>query len=344
MKKILLSLVVLGGLSASAQTFTVDDTLAAGNSQTYFVADSTAADLSAVTGTGVTWDYTALMKHGVPANLDTVINASDSPDASSFPTAQHNDVMNEGTSIFFTNYPDSVITNGYTFIIDGNEIVLKHNTDPMKSLELPMSQGDSFQDSIYGELDAPDYMISGSPTLGQVTVTADGTGTLNLGTSSFTDIIRIELVEILDAEINVLGTDYPGTVTRTVYSYYDLTNQNEPVMLHATIAVSVPVAGLNLSYTAVYSSVDLPELGAGLNNQDFSMLEIYPNPASDFVNITIPDNTNELTIINTVGQTVYTINNPNTLETISLKELKTGVYFVQIEKDGAIKTKKLVIK
>jgi len=344
MKKVLLSLVVLTSLSASAQTFTVDDTLAAGNSQTYFVADSNAVDLNAVTGTGLTWDYSGLMKYALAPNLDTVINAIDSPDAANFPTAQHNDVMNGGSSIFFTNYPDSVITNGYTFIIDGNEIRIKHSTDPMKSMELPMSQGDTFQDSIYGEIDAPDYMISGDPTLGQVTVTADGTGTLNLGTSSFTNVIRIELVEILEATINVAGTDYDGDVTRTVYSYYDLANQKEPIMLHATILVVVPIAGLSLGYTAVYSSVDLPELGAGLNIEDISTLDIYPNPASDAVNVSVPENSNELTIINSLGQTVYTLNNPSGTETIDLKELNSGVYFVQIEKDGAIKSKKLVIK
>jgi hypothetical protein len=167
---------------------------------------------------------------------------------------------------------------------------------------------------------------------------------LNLGTSSFTDVIRIELVEFLEATVNVFGTDYPGDVTRTVYSYYDLANQNEPLMLHATILVEVPVASLSLGYTAVYSSVDLPELGAGLNDEDISTLEVYPNPASDIVNITLPTNTNELNIINTVGQTILTINNPSTLETISLKELKTGVYFVQMEKDGAVKTEKLLVK
>ena len=344
MKKVLLSLCVLAGFGATAQTFTVDDTLAAGDAMTYYVVDSSAADLAGVTGVGVTWDYSALTGYpGAATNLDTVISASTSPDFASFPMAEHNDVMNGGTSIFFTNYPDSVIAHGYKFEVDGNVVILRHDSDPMKMMAMPMSQGSTYQDSIYGSFDAPAFSLSGEPTAGQVTVTADGTGTLTIGSTSFSNVIRIKLVEILEATITI--NPFPtttGDVTRTVYSYYDLANQNEPIFLHASI--NVASTAFNGGYTAVYSSVDVNPTGSGFEEEMQAAFSIYPNPAVNTIQVSSPVNTNELNVINAIGQTVMTITNPKTTENIDVEALETGVYFVQIKKGDNTLTEKLIVK
>lgn len=342
MKKVLLGLCVLAGFTASAQTFTVDDTLSAGDAVNFFVVDSAASDLSGTTGAGVTWDYSTLTGYaGTPMNLDTVINASDSPDAASFPLAQHNDVMNGGTSLFFTNFLDSVVTYGYRFEVDGNEIILRHDVDPMKSLEMPMSLGSTYQDSIYGSFDAPGFSLSGEPTAGQVTVTADGTGTITIGGTSISNVIRIKLVEILEATITIFGNTTTGYVTRTVYSYYDLASQNEPVFIHASISVNS--SAFNGGYSAVYSTVNVAP--SSISESELSeAFEIYPNPATDFVQITSPANSSELQIINSLGQTVKTIVKPVGQIQLDTDEFEKGVYLIQISNSDKTVTKKLIIK
>lgn len=344
MKKVLLGLCVLAGFSASAQTFTVDDTLSAGDAINFYVVDSTASDLDATTGAGVTWDYSTLTGYaGSPTNLDTVINRADSPYGASFPNADYNDDLNGGTSLFFSNTADSVIVYGYRFEVDGNEVILRHDVDVMKSLEMPMSLGSTFQDSIYGSLDAPGFSISGEPTMGEVTVTADGTGTLNIGATSIPNVIRIKLVEILEATITIFGMPTAGFVTRTVYSYYDLANQNEPVFLHASI--DVVSTAFNGGYSAVYSTVDVAPAPSGISTTELDeQFVVFPNPATDYIQISTPENTTELQIINSVGQTVKTIVKPANSIQMDADEFETGVYLIQISNDNRTITKKLVIK
>jgi hypothetical protein len=77
MKKVLLLSSVVIGLGATAQTFTAADTLAPGMSTTFYVMDSNAVSMSAITGTGVTWDYSTLTGEvAVLPNTDNVVLAS----------------------------------------------------------------------------------------------------------------------------------------------------------------------------------------------------------------------------------------------------------------------------
>lgn len=348
MKKVLLGLSILTGLAASAQTFTIDDTLSAGDSQNYFVVDSNAVNYDAITGSGVTWDYSAITGYsGSPTNLDTVQNASSSPHASSFPAAVYVDNMAGGNQLFFKNYLDSVMVHGYVFDVDTYTITIKHDVDALKMLDLPMNLSDTYTDYVSGTIDvvgAP-LPINGEPQDGTVTVTADGTGTLIVGSTTFTNVIRIKLVETLTATITV--PPFPtqtGYVTRTVYSYYDLANQNMPVFLHADI--NVVATGFGGNFTAVYSSVDVaPASGAGISTAELEAdFTVFPNPTTDFVQVTSSQNTDELNVINELGQVVIRLTNPKSIENINVSTLEKGVYIIQLNKGSNSVTKKLVIK
>ncbi|UKN03098.1 T9SS type A sorting domain-containing protein [Paracrocinitomix mangrovi] len=338
MKKVLLSCLSLIGLTAVAQTYTVDDTLSAGDAQLYYTADSSAANLNSVTGTGVTWDYSNLWAYNGATNYDTVKNAVDSPDYGDYSDADYWDDLDGGANQYFKNFADSVLSYGFKFTVDGNVVKVMHNVDPLKLMALPMSYGDTYTDSTYGTAD-----VYGSPaaTEGDVVVTADGTGTLELGGTTFTNVIRIKLVETIGTTVTLpppLNT-VSGTVTRTMYQYYDLANQNEPILIHATIYVA---SGLfNGGYSAVYSSVALPILG--VDQEKIETLEIYPNPANNFVTVK-SDNVDELVIMNALGQTVMTVIKPQSIEKIDVSEYNTGVYFIQLKKGNATKTQKLIVK
>src|SRR5687768_4219933 len=103
MKKALLFSAVFSGLAASAQTFTAADTLQPGMSTVYYVMDSSAASMSGVVGTGVTWDYSALVgEMGVATNTDNVIlaSAAPAPHAATFTDSEYNDNLATFASIF----------------------------------------------------------------------------------------------------------------------------------------------------------------------------------------------------------------------------------------------------
>lgn len=339
MKKILLPFAIIGALSASAQSYTVNDTISAGDSETFYVADSNAVDYATTTGTGVTWDYSTLFTYAGTASLDTIKNASDSPDYGDYSMADYHDDLAGGASNYFTNYQDSVLSYGYTFTVDANNVKVMHNIDALKMMNLPMSYGDTYTDSTYG---TAEVFSNSATTAGDVVVTADGTGDLILGPTTFSNVIRIKLEETINATIDLgmFGTAQ-GTVTRTIFSYYDLANQTMPVFMHASIFVNSNL--FNGGYTAVYSSVDLEgaSIGEELNANDIS---IYPNPANDKVTIQTPENVDRIVVMNTIGQTVETISPTSGLLSLNVSEFETGMYFIQVVKGDAKITKKLFVK
>lgn len=94
--------------------------------------------------------------------------------------------------------------------------------------------------------------------------------------------------------------------------------------------------------------ITIQNTGTGVENflNEIS-LQIAPNPFKDDINIRFQKSTNELvsfTISDVMGKIVKELNNLNTNQNIkiNLSELKSGMYFVQINIDQQIKTLKII--
>ena len=74
-------------------------------------------------------------------------------------------------------------------------------------------------------------------------------------------------------------------------------------------------------------------------------VSLYPNPASDRVNITSIHDMTRITVVNYVGQVVYVedVDGANKVE-LETDSYQTGVYVVRIETESGIITKRVVIK
>ena len=337
MKKVLLFSAVCASFFASAQTFTVNDTLSDGQSTAYYVMDSTAVNYDAVTGTGVTWDYSTLLGESPITIPNDVVDAGGTTYAANYPNADYNDDLSSGASIYFSNTPDSVISYGYVFSADGNNIIVMHNADPLKSLEFPMAVGDSYTDYIEGEAEITSYTF---PTTGTATVTVDGFGTLIVGTTTHTNMLRVKLVESLDASIT-FPFPVTGTITRTLYSYYNLASDKQAMFVHATIDVASDV--LNDNYSAVYyTGTPMGYLGAVENDViDFS---VFPNPSNNLTTITTDGTADQINITNALGQVVYTIAKPKTTETVDVTAFEAGIYIISIVKGDVTSNQKLIVE
>jgi len=98
--------------------------------------------------------------------------------------------------------------------------------------------------------------------------------------------------------------------------------------------------------------VDVPfkVVTLGVENQEIADFQIYPNPASDLVNIDFEGKGGNyaVTITDLSGRTVATQNVENAEGTqhvtVAVNELKAGNYIVTIKTDGAVSTQKVVIK
>ena len=81
------------------------------------------------------------------------------------------------------------------------------------------------------------------------------------------------------------------------------------------------------------------------NVQLLQYVEVFPNPATDFVTIKVQDNFDKLIIKNALGQTVKTFNLlEKGQQTLQLGSWAPGIYFLEFRKDKEYVLEKLVIQ
>lgn len=341
MKTPLLLLGIFASIVGTAQTITIDDTLSTGDALTYYVLDSNATAYADVLGEDVTWNYDNVSAYAIAPNTNNVIDGADADFADEFPMARYTEDFENSVQTYFTNNDGSsqCIVHGFVFQELSNDFIIKYDSDPLISYQYPMSFGDSYTDDIAGTATVPlagDIAISG-----EATITADGTGTLKLAGTDYSNVIRIHTTEV--SEGTILGT--PAIITRESYVYYDIASFNMPIFVHATILAELGAGG-DFGFTAVYGKDEITDyVGIEEENNAPVALSIYPNPvATPFATVSVSEGTSKLTILNSGGQVVQTINNPQTTEKINVSGLERGVYFVQAQNGTATKTEKFIVK
>lgn len=69
---------------------------------------------------------------------------------------------------------------------------------------------------------------------------------------------------------------------------------------------------------------------------------IYPNPASDKLNVVCSSNISELKVYNMVGAMVYSLSGCGNNAVVSLADMPNGVYFIQLTTNGTVETHRFV--
>ena len=122
------------------------------------------------------------------------------------------------------------------------------------------------------------------------------------------------------------GVNRKGSIT---YVWYDINNPSDSV-----------------AYTVNYKVTG----GVGLEEKSFDEFSVYPNPASNVLNVKYTGNRSQnstFELVNMVGTKVYSRELTNVDEELKLdiSKLSRGVYFYIIKSDGQVtSSKKLVIK
>ena len=97
-----------------------------------------------------------------------------------------------------------------------------------------------------------------------------------------------------------------------------------------------------MSLTAIADTVVIDPTKVGIEENELANVLVYPNPATDLVNISGLEGRGTITVFNAVGQETMTVlfNNSDRMK-LNLSDLVTGVYFVQIRTEKGIVTHKL---
>ncbi|NLO50130.1 MAG: Omp28-related outer membrane protein [Bacteroidales bacterium] len=80
------------------------------------------------------------------------------------------------------------------------------------------------------------------------------------------------------------------------------------------------------------------------DKQQNSALQIYPNPARDQVNVVSRSTIESVTVVSITGQLLQKIVVNNTFVNINTAALEAGLYFIQIETEAGLSTRRLVIE
>lgn len=75
-----------------------------------------------------------------------------------------------------------------------------------------------------------------------------------------------------------------------------------------------------------------------INDIEINDINIYPNPASDFVTVSNAENA-EITIINMLGQVVTSQFANSSCEIVNISNLTNGTYIIRVENDNKVITK-----
>jgi len=165
-----------------------------------------------------------------------------------------------------------------------------------------------------------------------------------VGTFEVTDINRTHLTTADAAVTHTLGGTTPTGNTNTwsvdwtapadgvgdiiFYAAFNAANGNDE----------------NTGDRIYITSQQYPEFHAGIgDNKLKAKIKLYPNPASTFINVDLPDKS-ELKIINMIGQEVINRKNTSASERINLSHLSSGVYFVQVSNNNNMATIRLLKK
>ena len=198
------------------------------------------------------------------------------------------------------------------------------------------------------------YMRKGTLTSGPGFVGGNVSSGANKGTANGIEGINILL---LDANSDVVA--YAVTDVNGDYSFSNLPNANYTVhpedLGYATSAATLIVTvgqpvhnGINFERSL--SQKTISPKATGINNINSKQLAfvIYPNPATDVVNINWADYTDDaatITITDISGKKVYNTEvRMNANAVISISELQTGFYFLNVATEFGTNTHKLIVQ
>lgn len=347
MKKTLLITSALISLNGLSQQLDASNEPTIGQSQTMYVCDTLTPSYDATVGSGVTWDYSAILGLNSETQTIEVLDATTSPNAADFPTS----TKAIGTQGSFINYFNSTsaerVSQGFVYDEPSFGTVLaQFNTDEQVVMDYPFANGDYRTDAFSGELN---FTFNGLPQnpacTGNSYAWIDGQGTLLLPNStSYSNVIRYKIIDTVFTQV-VFVVPLDIEFIRTQYEYYSTTTSELPLFTHS--AFKIQQAGATtplLSQNVVLSTVQ-PESNLGLTENMENEFSVYPNPSEGQVRIKGTFSSESvINIFDQSGRLVGSVNDVTNNMNLDLSDLNQGIYTLQLIDHQNVSTKMISIK
>lgn len=281
-------------------------------------------------GANQTWNLSALATDSSLA-VQVVAPAS-TPSAAQFPTATVAE-MSELVTQYYRVAADGIYFAGSD---DGTSVIV--HAPQGKYLAFPCTFGTSWSTPQNAE-----FTIEGMPVTrtGTFSGHADGYGTLMMPGATIPNVLRVHWTHTLQDALDFFTISY----IYDSYAYF-VAGQSHPIVEVVTASTDVgggPIVNQFSRWSGEFST-STQELRK-------EQINVYPNPASDEVNITLPDGFNtpsHVTIVDMAGRTVLNKMLPGTntrSARIDVSSLFSGMYqLTVITTDGQRSTVPLIVR
>lgn len=341
MKKLyFIALFIFAGFSiTTAQTLNQNNHApAASDMYDMFQNDSTISP--GPSGLAVTWNFTASSRTTVVVSNSCAVSTSTLYPAGSIArstgTTNTSFYTSTATQLNFWGGNIKVATIAADYVFSPAAI---HAT-------YPMNYGTTSNNTFTGTVSSG--TLSGTLSNGTSSVSADGYGTLQLPTRTFTNVLRVNTITKFNFSISIAT----GTVTQTSYEYFS-TLTKYPLFTISKVALDLafPLAAQSNTTNLVFVNRDYQYVGIAENSSEVSELNLFPNPASNNFNlIFVNENADQVSveITNALGQKVKKVSLENTKgvvnHNVDITNIEAGVYFVKVNVGPRSSVKKLTIQ
>lgn len=289
------------------------------------------------TGTNQVWNFTTLITNTTVAQ-STYTTVASTPSAAAFAAATI--AENQGAGTY--NYWKSTATQ-FEFVgtVDPTtNINMNFSANTAITAIWPVTMGYTNTDAFTGTCSVTGFTGTAN---GTIKTNATGTGTLQLPSGlTLTNVLQVKVTQTVN--LSLQGGLVTATMTSTDWQYF-VGTQKFPAL---TISYQ-NVQGAFTNYSASISVNSAILTGINENNLLSDYL-VYPNPATNKINISLSNNRSEnvsAQIFNTVGQLVKSENLGNSTSvqtTIDVSDLAKGVYYVKTTVGGKAELKKVIVE
>ena len=270
-----------------------------------------------VVGNNCLWDYSNC--YGVfPMVVDSFITPSAAPNASAYPAATY--VQNRDKIYTFyksnTAQTRTEMLGGYTPSLT----ITFTNTAIIASY--PISYGYSVTNAASGTFK---YNTTNGACNGNITITADGIGTLSLANGiKVPNVIRLKSVEILTLSTSFLPV---GMFYQTVYNYYEQ-GKKFPVVNVGYTTYQLLAGTPTITALAYGNQNYFNLLGINENKMIDENYRVFPNPFHDNFEILAKSTDNLFQLFDLSGRLLITAKD---ITPEKLAPLAKGIYILEIK-------------
>lgn len=175
---------------------------------------------------------------------------------------------------------------------------------------------------------------------------------VNAGTHHFKFKVRVnsgpgklDFGYVTDAnDINSFVTLQSLTITNSTYDSSAEKILDVPTSVPATARLAIRNPGTTWAGHYWDDAVWEAKSNLSVNDSEIKSVKVYPNPASDYIEISNPEKIKEINITDASGRIVKTVKDPRAQ--ISIKDFSSGIYYLNItfKNNSKTVTKKIIKK